>query len=202
VKDAERLRFGGSPAPNRSLVIRRGFPRRGRHRNKPAPACATGPEASAAARAPHLPRPVGRTQCIRFETAPALTCLQARRRAMSPTFGIRPAHTLSRASCVPPISEFHPMCGPAIGRNRFSAICRLCSVASLYPASVGGVVLGAILDAGARSRYRTRLERAILRHKFRRRREDRSSISFPPHAAAGNGRCRRSLLIRAVPLFV
>src|SRR6266446_2788943 len=81
-----------------------------------------------------------------------------------------------------------------------------CGLASMYPASDwSGLCSGpSWISARVRSHYRTGLERAKRVTRVRRRREDRSSISFHPLADLGRetGLCHRSLLIGAVPLFV
>ena len=79
-------------------------------------------------------------------------------------------------------------------------------LASMYPASDWSVFCSgpSWISARLRSHYQTGLERAIWVTRVRRRREDRSSISFHPLADLGRktGLCYRSLLIGAVPLFV
>jgi hypothetical protein len=68
-----------------------------------------------------------------------------------------------------------------------SSICRLCGLASMYPASDWSVLCSgpSWISARLRSHYRTGLERAIWVTRVRKRREDRSSISFHPLADLG-----------------
>src|SRR6266446_6376140 len=62
-----------------------------------------------------------------------------------------------------------------------------CGLASMYPASDWSVLCSgpSWISARLRSHYRTGLERAIWVTRVRRRREDRSSISFHPLADLG-----------------
>jgi hypothetical protein len=98
----------------------------------------------------------------RFETAPALTAQSRRQAATSPTLrSRRPTGTQAiEEAASPPMehhSEFDPMYGPGMGRRRFSPICRLCGLASIYSVSDWShVVLRTIMDTGARSPGRPR----------------------------------------------
>src|ERR1700683_5030124 len=78
------------------------------------------------------------------------------------------------------------MYGPAVRRKRFSSSCRLCGLASMYPASVWSVCSGPPwISARLRSHYRPSLKWAIWGTSVRKRREDRSSISSHPLADLG-----------------
>ena len=83
------------------------------------------------------------------------------------------------------VSDPHVWSGRA--SQEVSSIWGLCGLASMYPASDwSGLCSGpSWISARLRSHYRTGLERAIWVTRVRRRREDRSSISFHPLADLG-----------------
>ena len=84
-----------------------------------------------------------------------------------------------------------PMYGPAVRRKRFSSICRLFGLASMYPASDWSVCSGPPwISARMRSHYRPGLKWAIWVTSVRMRREDRPpSRLILSQTSAGNGIC-------------
>ena len=79
------------------------------------------------------------------------------------------------------------MYGPAVRRKRFSSICRLAVLHQCIRPLIGALFCSgpSWISAHLRSHERTGLERAKRVTKVRRRREDRSSISFHPLADLG-----------------
>jgi hypothetical protein len=114
---------------------------------------------------------------------------------------------LPLVALVPQWRQNYPNVWSGRASQRFSSSCRLCGLASMYPASVWSVCSGPPwISAHLRSHYRPSLKWAIWGTSVRKRREDRSSISSHPLADLGGKQNvvlrHRLLLIGPVPLFV